>query len=71
MKRVLKSRLRRRVLVSTKTGDAFRGIWFDGDREAIVLRDAEHIQPNTDKQFVPADGEIVILMADVAYMQFI
>jgi small nuclear ribonucleoprotein (snRNP)-like protein len=71
MKRVLRNRLKRRVLVSTKSGDAFRGIWFDGDNQAIVLRDAEHIQPATERQFVPADGEIVILVAEIAYMQFI
>jgi hypothetical protein len=71
MNRVNRKRLKRRVLVSCKSGDAFRGIYVDDDKRAIVLVDAEHIQPATDKQFIPADGEIVILVAEIAYMQFV
>lgn len=65
------ARLKKRVIIKTKSGDGFRGIWWERDNEAIVLRDAEHIQPATDKQFVPADGEIVVLVAEVAYIQIL
>ena len=67
---MLRARLRRRVIVSTKAGDAFRGVFFEADREAIVLRSAEAADPRGDKQWITADGEVVILVADVAYLQF-
>lgn len=70
MKRVLKARLVRRVLVTCKNGEAFRGVFFEGDGEAIVLRNAEQADPRGDRQFIMADGEIVILTADIAYFQF-
>ena len=58
------------MLVSTKAGDAFRGVFFEGDSEAIVLRNAEQADPRGDRQFITADGEIVILTADIAFFQF-
>lgn len=71
MKRVLKARLRRQVIVTCKTGDAFQGVFFEGDTEAIVLRSAAQIDPHAEAKFIPANGEVVILMADVAYFQFV
>lgn len=71
MKRVLKSRLRHQVLVSTKSGGAFRGVFFEGDAQVIVLRQAAQIDPGSEAKYITADGEIVILLADVAYFQFL
>lgn len=70
MRRVLKRRVKRSVLVTTKTQDAFRGVLWDWDRDACVLRNAEQMTNATaDRPFVPVDGELVILVADVAYVQ--
>lgn len=71
MNRVLKARLRHKVLVTCKSGDAFSGVFFEADREAVVLRSAQQADPRGDKQWVTADGEIVILVAEIAFMQFI
>lgn len=70
MKHILKQRLRRNVLVTLKSGDAFRGVLFERDSEALVLRNAALADPRSDNQFITASGEILCLWADVAYMQF-
>lgn len=71
MKRILKQRVRRQVLLTLKTGDAFKGIFYEGDSQAVVLRSAELADPRSDIQWVAAGGEVVVLVADVAYMQFL
>lgn len=71
MKRIIRNRLRRQVLVTTKNGDAFRGVFFDADSQAVVLRNAELADPRSDKQFIAAGGEVVILVADIAYLQIL
>lgn len=68
---ILRDRLVRQVLVTLKTGDAFRGVFYQRDGEAIVLRNAELADPRSDKQFIAAGGEVVILVADIAYLQFL
>jgi len=65
---VLKSRLHYRVIVTLKSGAAFQGVLWEQDRQALVLRDAEAI-PGSNQQSVPVDGELVVLVADVDYIQ--
>jgi small nuclear ribonucleoprotein (snRNP)-like protein len=67
--RVLRSRFRQRCLVTLKTGDSFIGVLFDADNHALVLRNAEAIGINEDKTNAPVDGEILILLADVVFVQ--
>lgn len=67
--RVLNSRLRERFLVTTKDGAAFSGLLYSHDDRTLVLRNAEAIGANEDKTNVPLDGEIIVLLSDVAYMQ--
>ncbi|WP_163168098.1 hypothetical protein [Arthrobacter sp. Alg241-R88] len=67
--RVLNSRLRDQFLVTTKDGAAFSGLLYSHDDKALVLRNAEAIGANEDKTNVPLDGEIIVLLSDVAYMQ--
>jgi small nuclear ribonucleoprotein (snRNP)-like protein len=67
--RVIKTRLRDKVLVTTKDGAAFAGVLFEADDKALVLRNAQALGAADDKSNVPLDGEVLILLADVAYIQ--
>lgn len=67
--RVLRSRLRERFLVTTKDGAAFSGVLFSHDDKALVLRDAEAVGAGENKTNLPLDGEIIVLLSDVAYLQ--
>lgn len=68
MRRVLRDRVRQQALVTLKTGEAFAGVLWDWDRECFVLRNASQLVAG--EAPVPADGELVFLAADVAYVQF-
>lgn len=71
MKRIIREHLRRRVIVTLKTGEAFGGVLFSADSEAIILRDAELLDgSSTDRQAQPVDGELIVLRPDLAYLQF-
>jgi small nuclear ribonucleoprotein (snRNP)-like protein len=61
--------VRRRAIVTLKTGEAFSGVVFDVDRQAFVLRNAEVVGLGDKRTSVPVDGEVLILRADVAYLQ--
>lgn len=67
--RVLTSRLRESVIVTLKTGDSFSGVLYSHDDKALVLRGAEAIGAGEKKTNLPLDGELLVLMADVAWMQ--
>lgn len=69
MNRVIKSRRRERFLVTTKDGAAFSGVLVEADDKALVLRQAEALGAADDKSNVPLDGEVIVLLSDVAYMQ--
>lgn len=62
----LTSRIRRRCFVTCKNGASFAGVLWETHRQAIVLRDAQHI---VDGVVDPVDGEVVILVEDVAFVQ--
>ena len=66
---VLKSRLRSRVVVTTTADMAFAGVLFESDRTALVLRNAEAVGVGENRENVPVDGEVLILLADVAFIQ--
>ena len=68
MNHVLKTRLHYRVIVTLKSGAAFQGVLWEQDRQALVLRDASAL-PGSNQQPVPVDGELVVLLADVDYLQ--
>lgn len=65
--RILRNRLNRRALVTLKTSEAFSGVLYEVDAQALVLREAESIDGT--RTNIAVDGEIVILRADVAYVQ--
>jgi hypothetical protein len=61
--------MRERFVVTTKDGAAFSGVLYSEDGKALALRDAEAIGAGDNKANVPLDGEIIVLLADVAYLQ--
>jgi small nuclear ribonucleoprotein (snRNP)-like protein len=67
--RIIRSRLREKFVVTTKDGAAFAGVLYATDSKALVLRQAEALAAAEDKTNVPLDGEVIILLADVAYLQ--
>jgi len=67
--RVLRSRIHEQFLVTTKDGAAFSGILYTADEKMLVLRNAEAVGAGENKTNLPLDGEIIIIMSDVAYLQ--
>lgn len=67
--RVLTSRLRERVIVTCKSGSSFAGILFSHDDRALVLRETEALGAGENRANLPLDGELIVLTADVAYIQ--
>ena len=68
MNHVIKTRLHYRVVVTLKGGSAFHGVLWEQDKQALVLRDAEAL-PGQNQAPVPVDGELLVLLADVDYIQ--
>ena len=66
--RVLRSKLRDRVIVTMKDGSAFRGMLWQADRLTIVLRATEALGFGPQGADVAVDGELLLLLADVAYI---
>jgi hypothetical protein len=69
MNRILRSRVRQTVIVTLKTGASFRGVLYDADREALVLRGTQVLGGR--EGAAPVDGELVVLVADVDYLQVV
>ena len=64
---VLTRRAHRQVIVTLKAGDTFRGVLSGSDRWSVVLTGAESL---TDAgKGLPVDGEVILLLADVKYLQ--
>lgn len=67
--RAVRDRVCHRVVVTCKSGDSFEGVLFEADAGAIVLRDSSAVGAGENRTNLPLDGEILILMADVAFIQ--
>jgi hypothetical protein len=67
--RVIAARLRERVIVTCKSGDSFAGILFSHDAKALVLRETEALGAGERRTNLALDGELIVLLADVAYIQ--
>lgn len=67
--RIMRLRHRRTVIVTLKSGHAFRGVLFDSDLTALVLRNAEALPGPPAPAAVPVDGEVVILSSEVEFIQ--
>lgn len=64
---VLPGRVHQVVIVTLKSGDGYRGVLFESDRHAMVLRNTEALNPDGTRVMV--DGELIVLRADIAYLQ--
>lgn len=67
--RVLTSRFRERVILTTKTGETFAGLLYSCDKSALVLRQCAAVGAGENQTDLPLDGELIVLLADVAYLQ--
>lgn len=59
------------MIVTLKTGEAFDGTVTDADRQAVVLQGATYETPDPRSAPVPVDHEVVVLLADVAYLNYL
>ncbi len=66
---ILGNRWRSRVIVTLKSGDAFDGVLWSNDRRALVLRGASAVAAGERRENLPLDGEVIVLLSDVAFMQ--
>jgi small nuclear ribonucleoprotein (snRNP)-like protein len=66
---VLSALLLERVVVTLKSGESFTGILYSHDDKALVLRDTEAVGAGENRTNLPIDGELLVLMADVAWIQ--
>lgn len=70
MRRVIRSRRRRRVVATLRDGQTFSGVLVDHDSEALVLAEATASAAGPGGRDVPADGQVVLYVEQVAYLQF-
>jgi hypothetical protein len=57
------------VIVTVKSGDTFGGVLYSADDKALVLREAAALGAGERSTDLPLDGEIIVLLPDVAYIQ--
>jgi hypothetical protein len=57
------------VLVTLKSGESFSGVLWEADGGALVLRETSAIGAGEKRTDLPLDGELLILLPDVAYIQ--
>lgn len=67
--RALKQRLKSRVVVTLKSGDAFDGILWHADRDVWVLRSATAVHAGPNGSSIGLDGEVVLLASEINYAQ--
>ena len=63
---VLRARRKSPVIVTLKSGAAFKGVLAGDDARALVLSGAETLE---DAKPIPVDGEVIVPWADVKYLQ--
>jgi len=66
--RLVRHRVREDVIVTMRSGEAFRGVLHDVDGRSFVLRDAKALTDASARP-VPVDGELVLDRAQIDYMQ--
>lgn len=67
--RPVADRICSRVIVTLKTGESFSGVLFEADGGALVLRDCSAIGVGENRTDLMVDGELLLLLPDVAYIQ--
>lgn len=70
-RRAIRARVRHFAIVTLKSGVTFRGVVYEWDETAVVLREAQLLEAGGDRVPQPVDGELLLLVAEVAYAQFV
>jgi hypothetical protein len=65
--RIVQQQLRTRFIITMKSGQTWSALLISADRNTLHLAEASAITPGGDA--TPADGQIFLPRADVAYMQ--
>jgi hypothetical protein len=52
-----------------KDRSAFGGVLYDSDAQSMILRNAQALDVGNTGKPVDVDGELLILLTDVAYVQ--
>lgn len=65
----MKSRLRSNAVVTLKDGQSFGGVLWEFDSSALVLRNCQALGAGENRTNVPVDGELVVLLPDIAHIQ--
>jgi hypothetical protein len=61
---------RESVVVTLKSGESFSGILYEHTDREVILRGAHGLQMAPDgRDNLPIDGEVLIFVSDIAYMQ--
>jgi hypothetical protein len=66
--RLVRSRLRDELIVTMRTGEAFRGVLTEADGRSFVLRNAKALTDASPRP-VPVDGELILDRAQIDYIQ--
>jgi hypothetical protein len=66
--RIIRGHLRHRLIISMRDGLTWDALVMDADDRLLILREASVVRG---EERLPADGEVLIHRADVAYMQTI
>jgi small nuclear ribonucleoprotein (snRNP)-like protein len=66
--RLVRSRLRDDLIVTMRSGEAFRGVLVEADARSLVLRNAKALTDSSPRP-VPVDGELILDREQVDYMQ--
>jgi small nuclear ribonucleoprotein (snRNP)-like protein len=61
--------LRSKVVVTLKTGESFGGVLWEHDRTALVLRKTYGVGMAEKDTNLPVDGELLLYLVDIAYVQ--
>lgn len=64
--RLIRRRLKERIVMTLKSGEAFNGLLCEIDMKTVVLRDAKVLNGTNP---VPVDGELIVARADINYLQ--
>lgn len=66
---LMADRMRRKVLVTLKSGEGFAGVLYAADRDCLVLRGVVAVGFGPGDRNVEVDGELLVQRVDVAYLQ--
>lgn len=66
--RLIRERLREDVVVTMKSGEAFRGVLYAADGRSFVLRDAKALTDMSARP-VGVDGELILARDQIDYFQ--